>query len=59
LNANGSFSYTPNAAFVGVDSFTYRANDGLANSNIATVTITVNAVTPPFASRALRLNLDF
>ncbi|MGE0607851.1 MAG: tandem-95 repeat protein, partial [Pirellulales bacterium] len=44
LNADGSFSYTPNANFNGTDSFTYRANDGTVNSNIATVTITVNAV---------------
>ena len=42
LNPNGSFSYTPNADFNGSDSFTYRANDGAANSNLATVTITVN-----------------
>src|SRR5678809_581026 len=42
LNANGSFSYVPNANFVGTDSFTYRANDGTENSNLATVTITVN-----------------
>ncbi len=44
LNADGSFTYTPNADFNGADSFTYRANDGLADSNVATVTITVNAV---------------
>jgi VCBS repeat-containing protein len=44
LNSNGSFSYTPNANFNGTDSFTYKANDGTVNSNIATVTITVNAV---------------
>src|SRR6185369_13802690 len=44
LNANGSFTYTPNANFNGTDSFTYRANDGTVNSNAATVTITVNAV---------------
>ena len=42
LNSNGSFSYTANANFVGVDTFTYRANDGLATSNNATVTITVD-----------------
>ena len=29
LNADGSFSYTPNANFNGEDSFTYMANDGL------------------------------
>jgi CSLREA domain-containing protein len=42
LNANGSFTYTPQAGFSGIDSFTYRANDGSLNGNIATVTITVN-----------------
>jgi hypothetical protein len=45
LNANGSFDYTPNAGFVGTDSFTYVANDGEADSNVATVTITVNSGT--------------
>ena len=44
LNANGSFTYTPTANFSGTDSFTYRANDGTSNSNVATVTITVNPV---------------
>jgi uncharacterized protein len=44
LNANGSFSYTPALNYNGPDSFTYRANDGAADSNIATVTITVSAV---------------
>ncbi len=28
LNADGSFSYTPDANFNGTDSFTYKANDG-------------------------------
>jgi len=41
LNANGSFTYTPALNFNGVDSFTYRAFDGLALSNIATVTINI------------------
>ena len=44
LNADGSFTYTPNANFNGTDSFTYKANDGTADSNTATVTITVDAV---------------
>jgi hypothetical protein len=44
LNANGSFTYTPNAAFNGSDSFTYQANDGTENGNVATVNITVQAV---------------
>ena len=33
LNADGSFSYTPNAGFWGTDSFTYTATDGHAISN--------------------------
>jgi VCBS repeat-containing protein len=44
LNANGSFTYTPAANFYGTDTFTYKANDGLADSNVATVTITVTSV---------------
>ncbi len=44
FNADGSFTYTPNANFNGSDSFTYTANDGLLDSNVATVTITVDAV---------------
>jgi len=42
LNADGSFTYTPNPAFAcGADSFTYKANDGSFDSNIVTVTINV------------------
>ncbi len=44
LNPNGSFSYTPAANYSGSDTFTYKANDGSLDSNVATVTITVNAV---------------
>ena len=44
LNADGSFTYTPNADFNGADSFTYTASDGAAASNVATVTITVTGV---------------
>lgn len=36
--------YTPNPGFHGVDSFTYKVNDGELDSNIATVYITVNPV---------------
>jgi VCBS repeat-containing protein len=44
LNANGSFTYTPAANSNDTDTFTYRASDGTAQSNLATVTITVNPV---------------
>ncbi|WP_230177080.1 tandem-95 repeat protein, partial [Aquabacterium sp. CECT 9606] len=44
LNTDGSYTYTPATNFNGTDAFTYKANDGTANSNLATVTITVNAI---------------
>ena len=45
LNADGSFTYTPNLNYNGPDSFTYRASDAPGSeSNLATVQLTVNAV---------------
>src|SRR2546426_6471611 len=44
LNANDSFTYTPAGNFNGSDSFTYKANDGLLDSNVATVALTINPV---------------
>ncbi|MBL8866932.1 MAG: tandem-95 repeat protein [Planctomycetia bacterium] len=44
VNADGTFSYRPNPNFFGTDSFTFRTNDGQADSNLATVTITVRPV---------------
>ena len=41
MNTDQSFSYTHNGSKTTRDSFTYKANDGTADSNIATVTITV------------------
>ena len=35
-------TYTPNENADGVDTFTYKANDGVADSNTATATVTVN-----------------
>ena len=35
------YTYTPNADFQGIDSFTFTVNDGNADSNVGTVTITV------------------
>ncbi len=50
LNSDGSFDYTPEADWNGIDQFTYYVNDGYFNSTTepaagpATVTITVTAV---------------
>jgi hypothetical protein len=39
--ATGKVTYTPNNNYFGDDSFTYKVNDGKADSNIATVKIAV------------------
>ena len=44
LSANGAFMYTPPAEFTGTVTFTYRANDGALDSNVAAVTIDVTPV---------------
>ena len=53
VNADGSFSYTPEANYHGTDSFTYRVSNGQFESNIATVSLTIAAVNDaPLASNA-------
>jgi VCBS repeat-containing protein len=47
FNANGSFVYRPNGNYNGIDTFTYKMNDGQPPSNTATVTITVTPVNDP------------
>ena len=44
LNADGSFSYIPGLNYNGLDTFTYKANDGELDSAEATVTITITPV---------------
>jgi len=44
FNADGSFTYTPDSDFFGMDSFTYYANDGVTDSNIAVVNIIVSGI---------------
>jgi VCBS repeat-containing protein len=60
LNDDGSYTYVPAAAYSGPDSFTYKANDGTADSNVATVNIAVakvagagDTVAPVFLSASL------
>ena len=46
-NCSATITYTPAANYNGPDSFTFNANDGIATSNTATVSITVNPVNDP------------
>lgn len=41
-------TYSPNTGYAGPDSLTFKVNDGIADSNIATISLTVN--TPPVAN---------
>jgi hypothetical protein len=47
LAADGAFSYTPNAGYLGPDGFSYRASDGTATSPVRVVSITVTAIPTP------------
>jgi hypothetical protein len=46
-NGDGTFTYTPNANFYGVDSFVYRVCDTDGLCDVATVTITVTPENDP------------
>jgi len=46
FQSNGAFSYTPNAGYVGTDTFRYHAHDGLLNTGSTTVTITITNAAP-------------
>jgi hypothetical protein len=46
LDSDGTFTYTPASGYVGTDSFTYEAYDGIYYSAPATVTITVTDNAP-------------
>ncbi|MCA9103160.1 MAG: tandem-95 repeat protein, partial [Planctomycetales bacterium] len=55
---DGTFTYTPDENFHGEDSFTYKLNDALEDSNTATVTITVLPLNDPPVARDDTFTLD-
>ncbi|MDK2126880.1 tandem-95 repeat protein [Parachitinimonas caeni] len=57
LNADGTFRYTPAANYYGSDSFRYIVNDGQADSNVATVTLTITPVNDAPVAQDARLTL--
>lgn len=58
LNSDGTFSYSHDSSETISDGFTYMANDGLLDSDIATVTITINPVNdaPVVSDQALTVD---
>jgi len=56
LAADGSFTYTPTAGYIGPDSFTYRAVNAGGPGNTATVSLTVNAPTSAQPPNGLRVS---
>jgi hypothetical protein len=48
-----NLTYTPTAGYSGSDAFTFKANDGTADSNVTTVSITVNKINQTITFGAL------
>ena len=42
VHTNGTYTYTPNTAYQGTDTFTFKTNDGTGDSNTATISILVS-----------------
>ena len=47
FNSDGSFTYSPEQGFSGVDTFTYRVSDNTETGNEARIYITVSPDSPP------------
>ena len=57
LDRDGGFIYTPSRNYYGTDSFQYKLNDGIADSNVATVTIAITHVSQPPTGLSQTLNM--
>ena len=59
-STTGTYTYTPNSNANGSDSFTFRVNDGLLNSNTSTVSITITPINdaPTTSNGSLTINED-
>jgi hypothetical protein len=58
LNTDGSFTYTSNPGFLGIDSFTYKAFDALGASDVGAVTINVIDAPPDGKQDKLKIAFD-
>ncbi|QNT77021.1 tandem-95 repeat protein [Dehalogenimonas etheniformans] len=57
--SGSSVTYTPAANYYGSDSFTFKANDGTVDSNIATVNITITSVNDLPVADGKTVSTDF
>jgi predicted outer membrane repeat protein len=48
-----NLTYTPTGNYVGQDTFTFKTNDGVADSNIATITIDVTNTVPTASNQSV------
>ena len=58
LGSAPNLTYTPNKDYGGVDSFSFKVNDGKDDSNVATVSVAVEAVNDPPVAEAQTLGTD-
>jgi hypothetical protein len=58
LNDDGTYTYTPKKGFVGTDSFSYRTNDGVSDSQLAAVKINCINTVPEAHDLRIRVNMD-
>lgn len=56
--AVGLYTYTPNPDATGLDSFSFKANDGLLDSNIANVSVSIAAINDPPVAAAASLSTN-
>jgi len=60
INTDGTFIYTPTIEYIGEDSFSYKVNDGISESETQRVTITILSTntTPTVNSVTINTNED-
>ena len=51
FNSDGTFIYSPDRSFFGIDQFTYVANDGTENGKLTTVLIVIQGLDNPIDAR--------
>ena len=55
--ATGAYSYTPNPNANGIDSFTFKVNDGLVNSSTAIVSVSIATVNDVPVARSISFSI--